>query len=459
VNGKAGEPLARPRVLLVGEASARPAGLERALTRAGFQLVEREEPSSDPDADAILITLPDINQDPVADLLPTVSREGNVVPPRIVLLSTTNPDAPAAALALGAADALGAPVHLPELCARLYARIRDRQEAAGTAQPGQTMTDSESIVAGEAGTLDPDDIVLGLVRRLARSLDLAHCSFVAIKPGDDRGRIVAEIQRPAAADQVDLTLHPEITEAIRTRRTVVKPVHAKHVSDTPRTLIVIPAELNDHVSGTLLLRTREAHRHLTSAQLELAAGLARAAALALNGGHDGSRVDSDAALRQAASDAGTGLEALDRRVQEEFERARRYSLSFSLILLGVDELPAVEGRAGPEAAEQLSQSVGTVLRRELRVPDFVVPYSGSEFALVLPETGQIGARQSVLRVRERLAALPAESDPRDERPRFSAGIVTYPHPAVTQSDDLYALVEAALMRGKAQVGERIGVAL
>jgi hypothetical protein len=37
--------------------------------------------------------------------------------------------------------------------------------------------------------------------------------------------------------------------------------------------------------------------------------------------------------------------------------------------------------------------------------------------------------------------------------------VTYPHPAVTQSDDLYALVEAALMRGKAQVGERIGVAL
>jgi diguanylate cyclase (GGDEF)-like protein len=459
VNAEAGEPLARPRVLLVGEASARPAGLERALTRAGFQLVERQDPTSDPEADAVLITLADITQDPVADLLPTVRREGNVVPPRIVLLTTTNPDAPAAALALGAADALGAPVHLPELCARLYARIRDRSEAGGTIQPGQRPAGPESTVAGEAGTLDPDDIVLGLVRRLARSLDLAHCSFVSIKDGEDHGRLVAEIQRPAAADPVDLTLHPEITEAIRTRRTVVKPVHAKHVSDTPRTLIVIPAEIDTRVSGTLLLRTREAHRHLTPAQLELAGSLARAAAMALDGGHEGVRDGDDGVSRAELSTAPIGLEALDRRVQEEFERARRYSLSFSLILLGIDELPQVENHAGPEAAELLSQSVGTVLRRELRVPDFVVPYGGSEFALVLPETGQIGARQSVLRVRERLAALPSESDPRSEQPRFSAGIVTYPHPAVSQSDDLYALVEAALMRGKAQVGERIGVAL
>ena len=41
---------------------------------------------------------------------------------------------------------------------------------------------------------------------------------------------------------------------------------------------------------------------------------------------------------------------------------------------------------------------------------------------------------------------------------LSAGIVTFPHPAVTQPDDLFALVEAALARGKAQVGERVGVA-
>jgi hypothetical protein len=40
----------------------------------------------------------------------------------------------------------------------------------------------------------------------------------------------------------------------------------------------------------------------------------------------------------------------------------------------------------------------------------------------------------------------------------SAGIVAFPHPAVTVPDDMFALVEAALRRGQAQGGERVGVA-
>ena len=171
-------------------------------------------------------------------------------------------------------------------------------------------------------------------------------------------------------------------------------------------------------------------------------------------------------LHQTAADPGESPEAtpstwqaLERRVREEFERARRYSLSFSLILLGVDELDRVREREGSEAAERLKRDVAEALRRELRLPDFVADYGPNEFAIVLPETGPTGARQSVLRVRERLAVVPSEGDPRAEHPRFSAGIVTYPHPAVSQSDELYGMLEAALMRGKAQTGERIGVAV
>ena len=126
---------------------------------------------------------------------------------------------------------------------------------------------------------------------------------------------------------------------------------------------------------------------------------------------------------------------------------------------GVDELPGLSERLGSEAAERRRREVGLVLRRELRVPDFVVPYGSAEFAIVLPETDQSGARQSVTRIRQRLAAVPFDGDPREERPRFSAGIVTYPHPAAVQTDDLFDLAEAALMRGKAQSGERVGVAM
>jgi len=288
----------------------RPDGLERALTRGGFQLVEREDPSVDPEADAILITLKDINEASLSHLLAGAGDGTDVVPPRIVLIAAPDREAPAAALSLGAEDAMAAPIHLPELCARLHARIN------GKLKPARGPHWQELRDVGQALTQpvpDPDDA--------------------------------------------------------------------------------------------------------------------------------------------------STLPALDCRLREEFERARRYSLSFSLILLGVDELRGVREQQGSEAADRLTREVADVLRRELRLPDFVVGCGNSEFAIVLPETGPTGARQSVLRVRERLAVVPSDGDPRLEHPRFSAGIVTYPHPAVSQSDELYAMAEAALMRGKAQSGERIGVAM
>jgi diguanylate cyclase (GGDEF)-like protein len=301
VSAEAVERPTRPKVLLVGDASARPAGLERALSRAGFQLVEREGAATEPQADAVLITLAGMDGESLADLVPPGRADTSPVPPRIVLLSTSDPDGPAAALSQGAADALAAPIHLPELCARLHARIR---EASAPLSNG--------------------------------------------------------------------------------------------TEPSPAAVLTGPDETED---------------------------------------------------------------ALDRRVQEEFERARRYSLSFSLVLLGMDELAGLSERLGAEVADRRRREVSGVLRRELRLPDFVVPYGVDEFAIVLPETDQNGARQSVTRIRDRLAAVPFEGDPREERPRFSAGIVTYPHPAAVQTDDLFALVEAALVRGKAQSGERIGVAV
>jgi two-component system cell cycle response regulator len=294
----------RPRVLLLGEAAARPEGLERALTRAGFQLLEQEDPAVRPASDAILITLSRLGP---GDCLIADCPVNHGSTPQLVVLSSADPDGPAAALARGAADALVAPVHLPELCARIYTRIREHRQSEGSAGFGL--------------------------------------------PPASNGR------------------------------------------------------------------------------------------------------GSEATLPTQVSDA------LEQRVQEEFERARRYSLSFSLILLGVDELQDSEERQGPEAAARLREEVTQTLRRELRVPDLVAPYGSGEFAIVLPETGQSGARQSLIRVRERLTSLPLEGDPRFGSARFSAGIVTFPHPAAFQPDDLFAMAEAALMRGRAQSSERIGVAV
>ena len=115
-----GDSLVRARLLLTGDAAARPAGLERALTRAGFHIAETTHGGHEPPPDAVLTTLPAADFDHLGELL----ADAAVEPPRIVVFAAEDHDGPAAALALGAADALAAPVHLPELCARISARIR-----------------------------------------------------------------------------------------------------------------------------------------------------------------------------------------------------------------------------------------------------------------------------------------------------------------------------------------------
>jgi GAF domain-containing protein len=415
------------RVLLAGDAAARPAGLERALTRAGFLLTEARTEGQEPDA--ILVTLPSASTEGLRAVL---GDSGLISPPVVVVIAGSDADAPAAALGSGADDALAAPVHLPELCARLRARIRDRQYPRGTTREGAVRRSLESLVIEGRTGLRPDEVVLALTRRLARAFELRSCSFIAVEPGG-AARIVAAAGQGAVTTEpdqaLDLDQHAEIVEAIRLHRVAGRP-------DGPVT--ALPAIVDGRVYGVLELVRCDGRPALTAAQLQFAEQLAQAAVRAVepatmsvpDGAHPGPR--------QAPQ------MTLDQRLQEEFERARRYSLSFSLVLL--EACPA----GGDQSTETVEQ-----LQRGLRLPDFVARYSGAEYAIVLPETGAEGARRSVARVREQMVQ--TRSGIAVGAP-LSAGIVTFPHPAVRQADDLFALVEAALARGRAQSGERVGIA-
>jgi PleD family two-component response regulator len=430
VTGAAGEALGRSRVLLTGDAAARPEGLERALTRAGFHIEETPPAPDQPPPDALLTTLRSAEGAGLEELLAAAATE----PPRIIVFTAEDREGPMAALTLGAADALAAPVHLAELCARLALRIRDRQAPSRT--PYETrIRDSLRGLVDEAGTvLHPDEITLALVRRLGRALGLAHCAFVITRPGEDEGRVIADVAEARVEhDRLDLARYPEIGEAVRSRRTLsMADAHAGGGAAPP--MIVVPATADESVVGVLLIRGQPSAPPLNAAQLGLAGSLAEAAARAL----------VSARASDGSSTRVLTPPTLDRRLQEELERARRYSLSFSLVLLDV-AVPAEEKAADAAAGERQRLEIGTRLRRELRLPDFVSSYGTGEFAIVLPETGADGARRSVARIGERLAGV-------------SAGIVAFPHPAVTVPDDMFALVEAALRRGQTQGGERVGVA-
>lgn len=118
----------------------------------------------------------------------------------------------------------------------------------------------------------------------------------------------------------------------------------------------------------------------------------------------------------------------------------------------------INKQLGGDGGERVLAHLGRLLQRELRSPDFAARHGGEEFLLLLPETDAAGARRSVQRLRGLLDTVGLGEAQLGTRVRLSAGIVTYPHHAAHRPEDLLALVETAVLDGKARDPERIGAA-
>ena len=466
-------PELRPRLVLVGEVALRPDGLERALIRAGFEIGEVA-------LGAPVTTRPDVVLLTAAgelDAIGALEVMRHAVPtglPIVVMLDQGDSDSVVRILTAGAADVLPGPAYLPEVSARLRARVAGAHEALRAIAMTEQASRLFDIFQDIAVAFRPEEILHTLVQRMGDALGLPHCACIFATPGQDEGRLVALLENPKVRDiPVDLSRFPEVIEAVRTASTVFVPDVATHPffirararwQQTGVTLdafsaAAIPLSLHGRLLGAVVLRSR-ANEALQPAQVKFAERLVQGTGRVLES------LERRAAIsrRQTSGDLTdplTGcasLDALDRRLTEEFERARRYGLSFSVVLLDVEGLALVNERYGMEAGDRTLADLGAILQREIRGPDFVARYGGDEFALVLPETTLEGARRSIDRVRNRIAQHAFMGLLADDRPILSAGVVTYPHPAAVHTEDLFALAESALLRAKADGGERIGVA-
>ncbi len=470
----------RPHVLLLGDASARPYGLERALSRAGFQVHEATSATDtlalEDGPDVAVVTAQEADAG-LGTLLQALNAAWGGQVPLVAVLAAPDREGPARALALGADDALASPVHLPELAARVEVRSRRRPRPADRNGHGRMQEIMLDLLEQSRGGRRPSELLGGLVRRLTRTLPGWEAAFVAA--GDSETPAPRVLAGPDSGEshelRLDLERYPEVAEALRTGRPVVVPDvqtdplfdgvrrrWAYEGSESPvRAVAALPLAVGERVLGVLLLRSRQASARLSPGEEAFAVSVAHVAARLLDADR---RFEAEPGRRDNVppdADPLTSLptlQRLDRRVLEESERARRYSLTFSLVLLDVDDQRSLNERLGRPAGDRLLAELARMLEREVRASDFVARYGGDEFALVLAETGSVGARELVRRIRQRMGAESFGGLPAGERAHVAAGIVAFPHPAVEQSADLLVLLEAALRRGKAQSEERIGIA-
>jgi diguanylate cyclase (GGDEF)-like protein len=99
-----------------------------------------------------------------------------------------------------------------------------------------------------------------------------------------------------------------------------------------------------------------------------------------------------------------GYHYLRLRLEEELERAARYSRPLGLVLVDIDDLRGINDRYGRPAGDFLLAQVASVLMGGARMVDRVGRWAGGTFALVLPETGAGAAFGLAERMRADLAA-------------------------------------------------------
>ena len=135
------------------------------------------------------------------------------------------------------------------------------------------------------------------------------------------------------------------------------------------------------------------------------------------------------------------------RGNAELERAARYRLPLSILLLDIDHFKQVNDSFGHPAGDRLLQAVAQACQSSARHVDLAGRLGGEEFALLMPETGAIAAHLAAERLRRAIAAIaPAQSGVL--RPvTASFGIATC-SAGDSSLDSLLARADAALYRAK-----------
>lgn len=158
----------------------------------------------------------------------------------------------------------------------------------------------------------------------------------------------------------------------------------------------------------------------------------------------------------ASYDLLTGLlnrRALEERLGEEVERARRYRRPISVILVDLDAFKTLNDSRGHAAGDAALRRVGQLIRDNLREADFAARFGGDELVVVAPEA----TTEQGTELAERLRYMVAEDPGADPPLTLSLGVACL---ATDSGDDegpeqLLLAADRALYRAKADGRNRV----
>ena len=93
------------------------------------------------------------------------------------------------------------------------------------------------------------------------------------------------------------------------------------------------------------------------------------------------------------------LRYFEMRLNEEFDRARRYNIPLTLLLVEIDEFKKTNSSYGRIMGEKVFGGICKLLKENFRTSDIMARYGGDQLIMMLPSTALFSARKAAEKYR------------------------------------------------------------
>lgn len=131
----------------------------------------------------------------------------------------------------------------------------------------------------------------------------------------------------------------------------------------------------------------------------------------------------------------------------EFERALRYNINFSLILMDVDWFKKINDNYGHPAGDMILKKLSEIITKNLRGLDICARIDGDEFGIILPSTDIQGALKLAERLRISISKRSFKYDNTRFKITVSVGITEYTK-ELSSFEEMFKRADTALYQAK-----------